>query len=120
MNKLDEYQLHDLIGKALEWQGFYSDPADKENHDFFVSIETALRNLLARPAPVTDLTLPSIDILNALDYRAKHLQAEINKLMDKQPEEAEKLQKLVGELIGAGKARKAIQRNKTYLVTEEE
>lgn len=68
---------------------------------------------------VQPLMLPSIDILNALDYRAKYLQAEIKKLLEKQPEEAEKLQKLVGELIEAGKARKVIQRNKIYLVTEE-
>lgn len=67
---------------------------------------------------VQPLKLPSVDILNALDYRAKYLQTEINKLMEKQPEEAEKLQKLVGELIEAGKARKAISRNKTYLVSE--
>lgn len=64
------------------------------------------------------LKLPSIDILNALDYRAKCLRESINKLTEKQPEEAEKLQKLVGELIEAGKAKKAINRNKTYLVTE--
>lgn len=69
---------------------------------------------------VQPLKLPSIDILNALDYRAKCLQDAITKLMEKQPEEAEKLQKLVGELIEAGKARKAIHRNKIYLVTEEE
>lgn len=72
------------------------------------------------PKAVQPLKLPSIDILNALDYRAKCLQDAITKLMEKQPEEAEKLQKLVGELIEAGKARKVIQRNKIYLVTEEE
>ncbi|WP_313473988.1 hypothetical protein [Atlantibacter hermannii] len=71
------------------------------------------------PKAALQLKLPGIDILNALDYRAKYLQAEIKKLIEKQPEEAEKLQQLVGELIEAGKARKAINRNETYLVTEE-
>lgn len=66
------------------------------------------------------LKLPSIDILNALDYRAKCLRESINKLTEKQPEGAAELQKCVNDLIEVGKARKAINRNKTYLVTEEE
>ncbi|QCZ30202.1 hypothetical protein [Leclercia adecarboxylata] len=66
------------------------------------------------------LKLPSVDILNALDYRAKCLRDSINKLTEKQPEGAAELQKCVTELIEVGKARKAVNRNKTYLVTEEE
>lgn len=66
------------------------------------------------------LKLPSIDILNALDYRAKCLRESINKLTEKQPEGAVELQKCVNDLIEIGKARKAINLNKTYLVTEEQ
>lgn len=70
------------------------------------------------PKAVLSLKLPSIDILNALDYRATCLRESINKLTEKQPEGATELQKCVNDLIEVGKARKAINRNKTYLVTE--
>ncbi|EDL3511771.1 hypothetical protein ABPE25_003470 [Salmonella enterica subsp. enterica serovar Newport] len=68
---------------------------------------------------VPSIKLPSIDILNALDYRMKYLQNEVVKTMGKMPEEAEKLQTLVSDLIEAGHARKAIKRQATYLVIDE-
>lgn len=68
---------------------------------------------------VPGIKLPSIDILNALDYRMKYLQNEVVKTMGKMPEEAEKLQTLVSDLIEAGHARKAIKRQATYLVIDE-
>ncbi|EIL4283655.1 MULTISPECIES: hypothetical protein [Citrobacter] len=68
---------------------------------------------------IPGIKLPSIDILNALDYRMGCLKKGIAQVAEKQPEEAEKLQALVSELIEAGQARKAIKRQATYLVTEE-
>ncbi|MEG1689037.1 MAG: hypothetical protein RR308_04630 [Hafnia sp.] len=68
---------------------------------------------------VPGIQLPSIDILNALDYRMDCLKKGIAQATEKQPEEAEKLRRLVSELIGAGEARRALKRNITYLVIED-
>lgn len=68
---------------------------------------------------IPGIKLPSIDILNALDYRMICLKNGIAQVAEKQPEEAEKLQVLVSELIEVAHARKAIKRQATYLVTEE-
>ncbi|HAU6297922.1 TPA: hypothetical protein JD836_14520 [Citrobacter freundii] len=68
---------------------------------------------------VSGIQLPSIDILNALDYRMICLKNGIAQVAEKQPEEAEKLQALVSELIEAGEARRALKRNITYLVIED-
>lgn len=68
---------------------------------------------------IPGIKLPSIDILNALDYRMGCLKKGIAQVVEKQPEEAEKLQTLVSDLIEAGHARKAIKRQATYFVTEE-
>lgn len=65
------------------------------------------------------IQLPSIDILNALDYRMDCLKKGIAQATEKQPEQAENLRRLVSDLIEAGEARRALKRNITYLVIED-
>ncbi|EEJ8539244.1 hypothetical protein AI62_002457 [Salmonella enterica subsp. enterica] len=66
-----------------------------------------------------NIKLPGIDIINALDYRMKHLQSKVAKAIEKIPEESEDLQTLVSNLIEVGEVRVTIKRNATYLVVEE-
>ncbi|EAA5367959.1 hypothetical protein PU167_003110 [Salmonella enterica] len=66
-----------------------------------------------------NIKLPGIDIINALDYRMKHLQDKVAKAIEKIPEESGDLQTLVSNLIEAGEVRITIKRNATYLVVEE-
>jgi hypothetical protein len=64
----------------------------------------------------TLITLPAIDITNAIDYRMECLKKKVASAIEKLPEKGEELQALVAEMINAGKARRAIERHATYLV----
>ena len=65
------------------------------------------------------IKLPSVDITNAIDYRMECLKGKVASAIEKLPEKGEELQDLVAEMIEAGKARRAIKRQATYLVIEE-
>lgn len=66
------------------------------------------------------ITLPAIDIINAIDYRMKNLKEAVAKAIDNLPEDADKLQKAVSELISVGESRKALNRKAQYCITDAE
>lgn len=67
----------------------------------------------------TLIRLPAIDIINAIDYRMENLKGKVASAIEKLPEKGDELQGLIAEMIEAGKARRAIARHATYLVTKD-
>ncbi|HCZ4695641.1 hypothetical protein [Enterobacter hormaechei] len=67
----------------------------------------------------TLIKLPAIDIINAIDFRMENLKEKVASAIEKLPEKGDELQGLIAEMIEAGKARRAIARHATYLVTKD-